>query len=93
MADVAREKTKSASTSFDAAIDTPESYLERVYSEVMILALANRSSDLNPPDAQATQALEQHLQRAANAIPSHWWLPPNLAESSKSSVTLFWDMR
>lgn len=41
LVNVTREKTKSASISFDAAIDTPESYLERVYSEVMILALSD----------------------------------------------------
>jgi hypothetical protein len=93
LADVAREKSKSSRSSFDAATDTPESYLERVYSEVMILALAHRSSDPSPPDAQAIQALEQELQKAANVIPSHWWLPPNLTESSKSPVKLFWDMR
>ncbi|KAH8712049.1 hypothetical protein GQ44DRAFT_812890 [Phaeosphaeriaceae sp. PMI808] len=56
-------------------------------------ALAQRSSDPTSPDVKATQALDQELQRAANSVPSQWWLPPNLAESSKSPHKLFWDMR
>ncbi|KAH8780130.1 c6 zinc finger domain-containing protein [Diaporthe sp. PMI_573] len=79
---------------FDTAVETPEGYLEQVYRHVMVLALAHRSSaDQSPPDVKATQALDQELQRAANSVPSRWWLPPNLAESSKSPPKLFWDMR
>ncbi|KAF2824719.1 hypothetical protein CC86DRAFT_295670 [Ophiobolus disseminans] len=87
--------TKSTAPSLhDMAMETPEAYLEQVYSHVMNLALAHSSSDLScPPDVEATQAMEYELQRAANSAPSHWWLAPNLSESAKSSVTLFWDMR
>jgi hypothetical protein len=87
--------TKSTAPSpHDMAVETPEDYLEQVYSHVMILALAHSSSDPScPPDVEATQAMEYELQRAANSAPSHWWLAPNLSESAKSPVTLFWDMR
>lgn len=79
---------------FDMAVETPEGYLEQVYCHVMVLTLAQRSSaDPSPPDVRATQALDQELQKAANGVPSRWWLPPNLAESSKSPPKLFWDMR
>ncbi|KAH9905163.1 hypothetical protein F4778DRAFT_779517 [Xylariomycetidae sp. FL2044] len=78
---------------YDIAVDTPEGYLEQVYRRVMVLALAQRSSDANPPDFRATRALDQELQKAANAVPSHWWLPPNLNESSENPTKLFWDMR
>ncbi|KAJ4389517.1 hypothetical protein N0V93_006987 [Gnomoniopsis smithogilvyi] len=81
-------------TPFDIAVETPEGYLEQVYRHVMVLALAQRSpTGSSPPDVKSTQALDQELQRAANAMPNHWWLPPNLAESSKSPPKLFWDMR
>lgn len=93
LADVTKNKNKSTLSSYDMAVETPEGYLEQVYNHVMILALAQRSSDPSPPDVKATQALDQELQRAANCTPSHWWLPPNLAESSKSPVQLFWDLR
>jgi hypothetical protein len=88
-----RNINKSTLSSLDIAVETPEGYLEQVYSHVMILALAERSSEPGTPAFKATQALDQELQRAANAIPSQWWLPPNLAESSKNPVKLFWDMR
>jgi hypothetical protein len=88
-----RNKNKGTLSSLDIAVETPEGYLEQVYSHVMILALAERSSEPGTPDLKATQALDQELQRAANAIPSQWWLPPNLAESSKNPVKLFWDIR
>ncbi|KAJ9139146.1 C6 zinc finger domain containing protein [Pleurostoma richardsiae] len=89
----AADVTKKTVSPYDMAVETPEGYLEQVYRHVMILALAQRSSDASPPDVKATQALDQELQRAANAVPSHWWLPPNLAESSKSPLKLFWDIR
>lgn len=85
--------SKNALSPYDMAVETPEGYLEQVYRHVMVLALAQRTADASPPDAKATQALDQELQRAANSVPSHWWLPPNLAESSKSPPKLFWDMR
>jgi hypothetical protein len=93
VADVTKNKNENILSPYDMAVETPEGYLERVYSHVMILALAQGSSDPSPPDAKATQALDQKLQRAANSVPSHWWLPPNLTESSKNPVKLFWDMR
>jgi hypothetical protein len=89
----AADVTKNTLSSYDMAVETPEGFLEQVYSHVMILALAQRSSGASPPDVRATQALDQELQRAANSVPSQWWLPPNLAESSKSPFKLFWDMR
>ena len=92
-ADVTRSKNKSTLSPYNMAVETPEGYLEQVYSHVMVLALAQRSSNPSPPDFKATQALDQKLQRAANGVPSHWWLPPNLAESSKDPLKLFWDMR
>jgi hypothetical protein len=93
VADVTKNKNENTLSRYDMAVETPEGYLERVYSHVMILALAQESSDQSPPDVKATQALDQELQRAANGVPSHWWLPPNLTESSISPVKLFWDMR
>jgi hypothetical protein len=91
--DASRIKIRGDLSSSDVAVETPEGCLEQAYSHVMILALAQRSSEPGPPDVKATQALDQELQRAANSAPSHWWLPPNLAESSQDPVKLFWDMR
>jgi hypothetical protein len=88
-----KNKNKSMLAPYDMAAETPEGYLERVYGHVMVLALAQRSSEPCPPDVKVTQALDQELQKAANDVPSHWWLQPNLAESSKSPHTLFWDTR
>jgi hypothetical protein len=87
------DRSKNPLPPYNMAVDTPEGYLEQVYRHVMILALAQRSADASPPDLKATQALDQELQRAANSVPSHWWLPPNLAECSKSPPKLFWAMR
>ena len=78
---------------YDMPVETPEGYLEQVYCNVMILALSQRSSSAIPPDVKTTQALDEELQRAAKGVPSHWWLPPNLAESSTAPVKLFWDIR
>jgi hypothetical protein len=93
--DVTNNKNQKDSTPFlyDMAVETPEGYLEEVYRHVMILALAQRSSEPGPPDIKGTEALDQELQRAANSVPSHWWLPPNLAESSNSPLNRFWDTR
>jgi hypothetical protein len=93
MTHVSKDKSRTTLSPIDIAVETPESYLEQVYSHVMMLALAERSSEPGPPDAEATQVLDQELQRAANSVPSQWWLPPNLAESSKNPVELFWDTR
>ncbi|EFX00774.1 c6 zinc finger domain containing protein [Grosmannia clavigera kw1407] len=89
----AADVTSNILSPYDMAVETPEGYLEKAYRHVMVLALAQRSSGATPPDVQATQALDQELQRAANSVPCQWWLPPNLAESSKSALDLFWDMR
>ncbi|KAF2865118.1 hypothetical protein BDV95DRAFT_587358 [Massariosphaeria phaeospora] len=86
-------KDKGTPSPHDMTVETPEGYLEQVYRHVMILALAQRSSGPSPPAVKATQALDQELQRAANGVPSHWWLPPNLAESSNTPLKLFWDTR
>ncbi|KAF2709863.1 hypothetical protein K504DRAFT_524608 [Pleomassaria siparia CBS 279.74] len=67
----AADVTKNALSSYNMAVETPEGYLEQGYCHVMILALAQRSSDANPPDVKAKQALDHELQRAANGVPSH----------------------
>jgi hypothetical protein len=92
-ADVINNKNKSAPVPHELALETPEGYLEEVYRQVMVSALAQMSPVSYPPDTRATQALDLELQRAANCVPSHWWLPPNLIESSLSPTELFWDMR
>lgn len=96
-AGVTKDKNKSRGKStifpYDATSETPEGHLEHVYRDVMVLALTQRSSDQSLPDIKATQALDQELQRAANGVPSQWWLPPNLAESPSSPLKLFWDTR
>ncbi|KAL1874404.1 hypothetical protein VTK73DRAFT_330 [Phialemonium thermophilum] len=78
---------------YQTAVETPEGYLERVYCHVMVLALSRRSLNSSPLDVKTTQALDQELQRAANAVPSRWWLLPNVAENLGSPADLFWDMR
>jgi hypothetical protein len=91
--DMTKNKNNDTITPYDVATETPEGYLERVYRHVMILALTQKSSDRGPPDIKMTEALDQELQRASNSVPSHWWLPPNLAESSNNPLDSFWDMR
>jgi hypothetical protein len=75
-------KDQSVMPPYDVAVDTPEGYLERVHLYVS-----------SPPEVITPQALEQKLQRAANSLPSQWWLPPNLAECSHTSSKLFWATR
>ncbi|KAL1885901.1 hypothetical protein Plec18167_001398 [Paecilomyces lecythidis] len=89
----AADVTENVLSPYDMAVETPEGYLEQVYLHVMVRALAQRSSDGSPPNVKAMQALDQELQRAANGVPGHWWLPPNLADSSESPPKLFWDIR
>jgi hypothetical protein len=91
--DMTKNRNNDTITPYDVATETPEGYLEQVYRHVMILALTQKPSDRGPPDIKMTETLDQELQRASNSVPSHWWLPPNLAESSKSPLDSFWDMR
>lgn len=90
--DAIKMENASSLSSYNMTGETPEGYLEQVYRHVMVLTLEQRSSDRTSPDAKVTQTLVQELQKAASSIPSQWWLPPNLIESSKSPDKLFWDM-
>lgn len=78
---------------YDAATNTPEGYMERVYHH--IIARTQRTCPgTRPPDIEAIQVLYQEMQRAANSVPAQWWLPPSLAvRSAKTSLDMFWDMR
>lgn len=76
------------------ANDSPSGRFERKQCVIASRILArNESSDYLTNDDNATVLkLDAELQRAANDMPSKWWLVPNLASSLQDQNKHFWEM-
>ncbi|QMW39125.1 hypothetical protein G4B11_002405 [Aspergillus flavus] len=75
------------------AQDSPVGRLERQHCVIMSRLLER--SHANPAacsDYALTQELDGELHRCARALPSRWWLTPNLSKEQKKEA-LFCDMR
>lgn len=81
------------STPLESVPDIALDSLERTHCNVMTEILQRKPMGSGRPDLETTLRLDQKLQTAAKSVPSNWWLTPNLTESSKDPVTMFWDMR
>ncbi|KAF4971475.1 hypothetical protein FSARC_1703 [Fusarium sarcochroum] len=73
--------------------DTPSGRFERKQSIIACRILErNESVDATIiDDLDALQSLDSDLQRAANEMPSKWWLVPNLASMLHDPEKSFWE--
>ncbi|KAL4987323.1 hypothetical protein BDW68DRAFT_161249 [Aspergillus falconensis] len=75
------------------AQDSPVGRLERQHCLVMSRLLERNYADPAAcPDYAVTRDLDRELHRLARALPSRWWLTPNLSKEQQKEA-LFWDMR
>lgn len=80
-------------------IHEPNEQLERmsceIASQILERNMLHRSSRLSPSQfLKRTKAIDLDLRRAARALPSKWWLPPDLDNATGSSPNmLLWDTR
>ncbi|KAI1329810.1 hypothetical protein F5Y16DRAFT_409027 [Xylariaceae sp. FL0255] len=79
--------------------DTPMSRLDRIHCAIASRVLERNhqtgaDSGSNPSDGYAlTRELDEELRKASRALPSGWWLAPNLAAGIQKPESLFWFMR
>ncbi|KAB8218017.1 hypothetical protein BDV33DRAFT_193077 [Aspergillus novoparasiticus] len=75
------------------AQDSPVGRLERQHCVVMSRLLErNHANPTACSDYALTRELDRELHRGARALPSRWWLTPNLSKEQKKEA-LFCDMR
>ncbi|KAK3942576.1 hypothetical protein QBC46DRAFT_447767 [Diplogelasinospora grovesii] len=71
--------------------DTPMGRLERIHCALAMRILDRNESDPSSHDFAITQEIDAELQKAANELPSKWWLPPNLSKVSDDNQKMFWE--
>jgi hypothetical protein len=73
--------------------DTAMGRLDRIHCVVMSRILERNRTAPSVSDLVLTQEIDKVLQKASRALPSKWWLTPNLATVANQPEALFWDMR
>ncbi|KAI1434147.1 hypothetical protein GGR50DRAFT_440137 [Xylaria sp. CBS 124048] len=66
------------------ATETPLGQLSRIHCTVAAQILER--NDCDSTDYEFTQKIDEKLQKAANSLPSKWWLTPNLAATDEQFV-------
>ncbi|KAI4254306.1 MAG: hypothetical protein LQ352_003162 [Teloschistes flavicans] len=84
---------RSMSSDTMLAHDTPMGRLERMHCVIASRILERNESEPSSDDLVLTRTLDLELQRAARSLPSKWWLPPSLDNTSADSQALFWSTR
>jgi hypothetical protein len=75
------------------ATDTAMGGLERVQCVIASRILQRNESDPTSVDFSVTQNLDKDLQRAAQTLPSKWWLVPDLGNPMPTKQELSWDVQ
>lgn len=75
------------------ANDCPMGRLEQLHCVAMSRILNRNASKPSGQDHTATRAIDLDLQKAANSLPSKWWLAPKLDNASNDLQAVFWDTR
>lgn len=75
------------------ANDTPMGRLERIHCVVASRILERNEANRGSEAPAIVKALDTELQKAARALPSKWWLVPDLDMTSTDSQALFWNTR
>ena len=70
------------------ASDTPIGRLQRMHSVLSSQILTRNESNSSYQDFAQTQKLDTELSKAANLVPSKWWLPPHLPSVVHNSSAL-----
>jgi hypothetical protein len=89
------EGTNDRSMASDAnlAADTPYGRLERMHSVLASRILERNASESGSRDFCLTRELDRELQRAAKAVPSKWWLIPDMEGLELDFSRIFWDAK
>ncbi|KAI1755547.1 hypothetical protein F4782DRAFT_527597 [Xylaria castorea] len=66
------------------ATETPLGQLSRIHCAVAAQILERNNG--NSSDHEATQKIDEQLQKAANGLPGKWWLTPNFAATDEQFV-------
>nr|QCF41211.1 CcxT [Bipolaris sorokiniana] len=75
------------------ATDTAMGGLERVQCVIASRILQRNESDPTSVDFSVTQSLDKDLQRAAQTLPSKWWLVPDLGNPMQTKQEVCWDVQ